>query len=142
MLMMEFSDWITKKYLIWRGDRIGNSASIAEFAKSLGASQQIVSEWMKPNGRIPKSKKYTDALIRAYGDEAYEVLGLPRPELSPVPWSNLPDDFRRRAESAMTEASNAIAASGHDPESPEAKKILDEVMGRWGFTPTSSESEG
>ena len=73
---MEFSDWITGKFVKWRGERVGNSASIAEFAKQFGAPQPLVSGWMKAGGKVPRAKKYINALAAVYGDEAYEVLGL------------------------------------------------------------------
>jgi len=76
---VEFSDWITGKFVKWRGERVGNSASIAEFAKQFGAPQQLVSSWMKPvakGGKVPRAKKYINALAAVYGDEAYEVFGL------------------------------------------------------------------
>ena len=80
---MEFSNWIRQKYLDWRGDKIGQAASVAEFSKNLKASHQLVAEWMKPNGKIPNSPKYINALVYEYGYEVYDVLGLPRPSLSP-----------------------------------------------------------
>jgi len=73
---VEFSDWITEKFVEWRGGRVGQSASVAEFAKLFGASQPLVSGWMKAGGKVPRAKKYINALAAVYGDEAYEVLGL------------------------------------------------------------------
>lgn len=43
---MEFKDWITKKYLDWRGDAIGRDRSIKKFSDFIGVSQPLMSRWM------------------------------------------------------------------------------------------------
>lgn len=79
---MKFSDWIRGKYIKWREDKIGNSSSVVEFARQFGASQQVMSEWMKPGGRVPTSKKYVNAILEKYPDDpdVYKVLGLVEPD--------------------------------------------------------------
>lgn len=104
--MMEFSDWITKKYIAWRGDRMGNEASIAKFADLFGASQQVMSEWMKKGGGKPRSQKYVNALVKVYGNEVYEILGYRHTERD-VPWEDVPEEYRRRLEAFATEVSRA-----------------------------------
>jgi SOS regulatory protein LexA len=76
MDIMEFSEWITQKFVDWRGDRIGKGSSIAEFGRQFGASQQLMSEWMKKDGKKPTSTKYVNALVRVYGDEILEILDI------------------------------------------------------------------
>ena len=73
---MQFSEWITKKYIDWRGEKIGNDGSVTEFAKLFGASHQLLTEWMKKDGRVPRSQKYIAALHKVYGREVLEVLGI------------------------------------------------------------------
>ena len=77
---MEFQDWITAKYIKWRGDAIGHERSISDFAKLIGVSQQVVSGWM--NGSIP-NRQQTIAKVAAKYPDVYEVLGLPPPEGMP-----------------------------------------------------------
>jgi transcriptional regulator with XRE-family HTH domain len=79
-MCVSFHEWIMKKYVAWRGDAVGNERSITEFASYIGVSQQLMSNWMKPGGNVPKSKKSIDALARVYGLEVYDVLGLQRPD--------------------------------------------------------------
>lgn len=79
-MCVNFHHWITKKYIEYRGDAIGNERSIADFATRIGVSPQLISNWMKVGGGVPKSKKAIDALARIYGLEVYDVLGLARPD--------------------------------------------------------------
>lgn len=78
-LVVEFSDWITQKYVEWRGDAIGRERSITEYAKYLGVSQQLMSNWMKKGGKVPRSIEMINKLVAAYGNEVYDVLGLEIP---------------------------------------------------------------
>jgi hypothetical protein len=79
-MCVDFHEWITRKYVEWRGDAIGNERSVTEFAAWIGVSQPLMSSWMKKGGKIPRSKKAIDALSKAFGLEVYDVLGLPRPD--------------------------------------------------------------
>lgn len=83
MNSMEFYEWITKKYIDWRGERFGAGTSIAAFGSLFGASQQLVSEWMKKGGKQPSSKKYINALVSVYGSEALIALGINKPQNEP-----------------------------------------------------------
>jgi transcriptional regulator with XRE-family HTH domain len=76
---MEFKEWIFKKYLDWQAE-IGVRKSMSEFANYLGVSQQTISVWM--NGRGTPSGKNVYKLGAQLGWELYDMLGLPRPELS------------------------------------------------------------
>jgi hypothetical protein len=78
--VMEFSDWLTRKYVEWRGAAIGNERTITEFAEMIGVSQPVMSGWMKRGGRVPRSQETVGKLVRAFGYEVYEILGLPHPE--------------------------------------------------------------
>lgn len=103
---MNFSDWITQKFVEWRGKRIGNSASVKEFAKLFGASQQLMSDWMKPSergGKAPRSAKYINALAAVYGDEVYSVLGLVKPDEEIISLDQLAPEDREALEAAMSE---------------------------------------
>jgi len=92
---------------------------------------------MKQGGRIPKTKKYIDALITAYGDEAYRALGL-----EPLPAQKLPPALRARLQAAMGEISNTLEEMRIDPESDEAARVSDEIMSRHGFISIDTKREG
>ena len=120
---VKFGEWLTRKYTEWRGQRIGNSASVKEFAKLFGASQQLVSDWL--NGvKVPTSPKYINTLVDHYGDEVYEVLGLPDP------LADLPEDIRDLVRSINRE----LLEQGVTSTSPDAKRITDEILAKYGFS--------
>ncbi|MEN6624257.1 MAG: hypothetical protein ABFD50_22260, partial [Smithella sp.] len=73
---MEFSDWITKKYIEWRGDSFGHEKTISDFAKWMGVSQSVMSYWMKKNGKVPDTQKSISKIAKRYPD-IYEILELP-----------------------------------------------------------------
>lgn len=128
---MEFSDWITQKYISWRGNAIGQDRSITEFAAMLKVPQSLMSQWMKDKGKVPTSKKYIASLINFYGMEAYGVLGLPIPEDSV---DNLPEPLR----SISLELRETLAEYKVSGDSPQAGTILDEIMKKHGYRLTST----
>lgn len=137
---MEFSDWFTKKYLEWRGNNIGNSGSITQFARLFGAPQSLISEWMKKGGKIPKSKKYIDAIIARYGDEVYDFFpDLPRD--GNIPISQLPPPLRRRLSLATREVDTALKTQGITAEDPRAEQITIQIFEKHGFKYTATDTE-
>jgi len=137
---MEFSEWITKKYLEWRGDSIGNVRSITRFASMLRVPQQIMNAWMSPGSDGPIKKKYIDALITQYGDEVYDVLtDLTRD--GNIPISHLPPSLRRRLIQATQEVNTALADSGIAAEDPIAEQITIQIFEKHGFKYTATETE-
>lgn len=110
---MDFADWITKKYVAWRGDAVGNSRSITDFADYIGVKQQVMSSWMKKGGARPRSQQSISKLVNAFGPEAYDVLGLPRPgSAEDIDLSHLPADFRRRLQSAAEKTNRILEERG------------------------------
>ena len=73
--MKNFHDWITEKYIEWRGNAIGREKSISDFAKMIGVSQPLISSWMKPDGTIPKSYETIKKLADVFGPEIFSILG-------------------------------------------------------------------
>lgn len=124
---MEFSEWITRKYIEYRGDAVGNDRSISEFAKLFGASQPVMSNWMKKGGKVPKSKKYVDALYNVYGMEVYDILGIEEIVNYSMPY--LPSKYQK----AITEASQKIRESGAAYDSAEAEEIVSTVFEQYGL---------
>jgi hypothetical protein len=75
--VMEFSDWITKKYIDWRGEKVGAASTTTAFAAWLGISKATLSGWMKPGGHNPRDQKTVGKLIERFGEkEVGEILGL------------------------------------------------------------------
>jgi hypothetical protein len=135
MYLVDFSDWITGKYIEWRGNKI-KDISIAEFARLFGASQPVVSDWMKKGGRIPRNKKYINALIEKYGLEAYIALGLTTPDNyeEVLQFQEIfPPSLRKRLLSAQREIESEYRRRRINAETPEAEEIAIEIMGRHGF---------
>jgi acyl carrier protein len=140
MISMDFSDWITRKYIEWRGDAIGNTRTITEFADWIGVTQSVMSSWMKRGGRVPRHQQTISKLAARFGDEVYDVLGLERPEVS-IPLDQLPASVRERLEAAIKEINAIFEERGVEADSPEAVRITVEVMDRFGFTLRETENE-
>jgi hypothetical protein len=122
--VVEFSEWITKKYIEWRGDKFGSGTSVAKFAELFGAPQQVVSDWMKPNGKVPRSQKYINALVETYGDEVYEILGLHPPSRH---------DLAMRFRHAVLETVERLNKERIIPDSPEGLAIIEQVASKYGM---------
>jgi hypothetical protein len=121
---MDFSDWINKKYMEWRG---ASRATISDYSAFLGVPQSLLSQWMKRGGKVPTSKKYVDALIKIYGNEVFTVLDLPRPINQP------PENFRERLRAALEEALQVMTSKGIEPDSPEGERIIAEIADKYGL---------
>lgn len=106
-MSQEFSEWITQKYIAWRGNAIGQDRSISKFADLLGIRQNVLSAWMQKNGKTPRDQKNINALIRHFGFEAYDALGLERPSDSEF-FEGLPSEIAGPLKAAIEE----VRASG------------------------------
>ena len=127
---VDFSDWITKKYVEWRGAAIGNDRSISEFSEWLGVSQPVMSTWMKKGGKVPRSQKSITALVKRFGSEVYDVLGLPRPEAS-FSIDSLPVSLQTDLRLAMAEIEKKLGSM--DPDSPEGDSLVRSILKKHGF---------
>lgn len=138
---MEFSDWITEKYINWRGRSIGNERSITDFAIHIGVSQQTLSSWMKQGGKVPRAQTSIQKLANIFGNEAYDALGLPRPEAS---FGDLPPEMGASLAAASTEILSVMEERAiYDANSPEAENIAIEIMAKhgWAFIGSSEEDD-
>jgi len=133
---MDFSDWITNKYIQWPGDKRGNKNQTA-YARWLKVPQQVVSDWMKKGGTIPHKAKYVNLLAVQY-PEIYDVLDLPAPKNHDA-FSALPPDFRYRLLQAEKEVNHVLRDRGLTGSDPEAEQITIATFERWGFKYTSTE---
>lgn len=74
--MEAFQAWIQEKYRKWsRGQK-----TEIQFAAYLGISASTWKAWMKGTRSSVRSKPIIHRLVRLYGDEVYDVLGLPSPD--------------------------------------------------------------
>jgi hypothetical protein len=122
---MDFSEWITKKYIDWRGNAIGQEKSITKYAEMLGVPQSLMTQWLRKGGKVPTSQKYISLLIKKYGVEAYDILGIPRPTAPDiVAW--LPDEITGDLNLAMIEIKSSGLEIDKATASPEdVEKIRD-----------------
>ena len=137
---MQFSEWITKKYIDWRGEKIGNDGSVTEFAKLFGASHQLLTEWMKKDGRVPRSQKYIAALHKVYGREVLEVLGIQEPETQFVGIDLWPPEVRARLLAAVEETNRTLLARGLTGSSPGVAELIREIFEKYGFNSKSKDN--
>ncbi len=130
LIMLDFWEWITKKYVEYRGDAVGQDRSITEFAGWLGVSQQTMSGWMKKGGKLPRSQKSITALVNKFGPEAYDILGLPRPEAS-FSLESLPTDLQTEFRLALDEIKRKLGSI--DPDSPDGDALVQSILRKHGF---------
>ncbi|MBA4375804.1 MAG: hypothetical protein C0401_06490 [Anaerolinea sp.] len=129
---MDFSDWITKKYIEWRGDAIGQERSITKFAEMLKVPQSLMTQWLKKGGKVPTSQKYISLLVKEYGVEAYDILGIPRPTEEDV-LAELPPPVADAVKAALEEIRSLGLNKGKETASPEeVTKIRDILMKQLG----------
>lgn len=110
-----FQTWIQNKFAEWRGKR---RESLANYAKYIGVSPQVMSNWW--NGSLkerPNPKQY-NLLVKKYGFEVYDVLGLPRPSENDF-LSSLPPEISQAVAAAREEIEASGFISGNDTASPE-----------------------
>ena len=125
-LGMDFRDWLTAKYVEWRGDRVGRGTSMTAFAKYLGVRQSVFNEWMQ--GRALPGKVSLRKLGPKYPD-IYDVLDIPSPEGESPYGHAFPPDMRRALELATSEQVNrTLEDRGLTGSSPEAEQITIEIF--------------
>ena len=120
-----FVNWLQDKYVLWRGS---SRASLTAYAEYLDLSPQLLSNWW--NGRLtrrPDPRSY-NKLVKVYGTEVYEVLGLTLPGISV---SNSEDFF-----AATKELMKTAKSRGLDPESPAFEDLFSEVFAKHGIKVT------
>jgi hypothetical protein len=134
-VLMKWSDWITNKYIEWRGNRIGPLASINEFARELGIPQSVMSRWMKDGGTKPTKGSYISNLAFEFGPELYEVLGLPVPApISDIDLSGLPRPLKKQMKAAIDEINLELNRLHLDPKSDDVFTLTIKTLDKYGFT--------
>lgn len=131
---MKFYEWITKKYIEWRGNAIGQDRSITEFAAMLKVPQSLMTQWMKKGGKVPTSQKYISALVKHFGVEVYDILDIPRPSLSEI-LARLTSEEADAVMRAFSEAKSSGLYKGNANASPDEvekiKDILEKHLGKY-----------
>jgi len=128
---MEFNDWINQKYREFRGDAIGHERTQKEFAEWIGVSSSLLTYWRKKNGKKPKQKNTIDKLIKRFGPEVYDVLGLTQTDT--IPLDQLPRAVRDRLTTAVYEVNLELGSRGLSGDSPESEDIVIEIFEKHGF---------
>lgn len=73
----EFAVWLEGKFLSWMGEA-GRRRTLTDFAKHLGVSQSLLSQWL--NGRYLPELKNINKIAERLGPEVYDLMGLQRPD--------------------------------------------------------------
>ena len=124
--VVDFSEWINRKFLEWRGNsRLG----VTDFAEYIGVSQPLMSNWLNGINKRPPAASNIAKLADKFPD-VYEVVGLPQP---PSRFNYLPRSFRRRLERAQAETERIFRERGLTGEMPEAEQVAIEVFEKYGF---------
>jgi hypothetical protein len=124
----EFSN---RAFIEWRGE---TRKTITDFAEWLGISQPLLSQQMRKGGAVPRVQRVINAWASKYGLQVYEVLGLSVPDDSML---LLPEPMR----SIAREIRATLAEKHIVEESPEAGKVVDEILKKYGYSLTSIKDE-
>jgi hypothetical protein len=135
---MEFmataKDWLNQKFGEWEKTQ-GGKQSYYAFSRYLEVSQSGLGQWMVGSA-TPGGYDLLN-LANKLGPEIYDILGLPRPngevQRLTVSFTNLPAEFRQALSNAVAEADNALRQDHLRPDSAEARKIVVEILAKWGF---------
>src|SRR5512133_3882533 len=132
--MATIKDWLNQKFIEWEKAQ-GHKQSYYAFARYLEVSQSGLGQWMN-GGSTPSGDDLLN-IANKLGAEVYDTLGLPRPNVEvqrlTVSFANLPADIRQRLTSAITESDQTLRAERLRPDSAEARKILIDILAKWGF---------
>lgn len=126
--------WINKAYIDWRGE---SRSSIADFARYLGITPQLMNGWMN-YGSIPSSTNLQKMGRRL--PYVYDFFELPRP-VDPIDelLALVPEDFRAKILDARAEYSAELTRRGIEIDSPEAREIVMKAFSKRGLKVTVSE---
>ena len=137
--MATAKEWLNQKFVEWEKAQ-GGKQSYYAFARYLEVSQSGLSQWMMGSA-APGGDDLLN-LAKKLGPEIYEILGLPRPNVEAqrmtVSFANLPADIRQNLSNAVAEADNAMRQARLRADSAEARKLVVEILAKWGFRYTKS----
>ena len=137
-LNMQWKEWITEKYLVWRRNKPGRAGSAASYAREIGFTPQTLSSWMN-KGQVPRDAEIIDKLVAYFGVEILDVVGLPS---GVNPLDQLPSELRDRYTTAILEIAHELNARSLDPDSPEAAEISRSILSKYGLITNSITTSG
>jgi len=134
-VFVEFWEYLTKKYIEWRGDAIGRDKTQLQWAEEIGVPQPTLARWMQKGGPIPTDEKSIRKLANYFGPEIFVILGIDSGS-----WGTayLPADLRRRLERAVHETSQALVTRSLSADDPEAEQLAIKIFERHGFKYTQT----
>lgn len=135
----QFIEWINIKYDEWsKGDP--RRKKISTYARYIGVASQVMSNWLLGKVKDRPSTDNQQRLIDIYGPEAYAALGIPIPAGS-IAYDALPSELRSRLDAALSELASVILTSGLDPDSPAAVSLSADILAKYGFKLTETETD-
>lgn len=132
-----FITFIRSKFYEWRGETDRNWSQFADY---IGVSQQTMNSWKNGNFKQAPKQENQQALFNHYGPEAYTALGIPVPAGS-IAYDALPASLRSRLDAALSELASVILTSGLDPDSPAAVSLSADILAKYGFKLTDTETD-
>ena len=121
---MKFQEWINAKYKEWQSSQpIGNSGSVANFARWLSVDRSTVNSWIR-DGFTPSSA--TLPKIAKKFPEVYSILGMPSPS-SVAAWNKLPPEVQASWTRKLMAARAKASESGIDIEALSDDELIDFV---------------
>ena len=132
---MQFWEYLTKKYIEWRGDAYGRDKTQTQWAGEIGVPQPTLTRWMQKGGPIPTDDKSIRKLANYFGPEIFNILGV-----SSGSWgaAYLPANLRRRLERAVRETSQALVDRNLSGDDPAAEQLAITIFERHGFKYTQT----
>ncbi len=132
--MATVKDWLNQKFIEWERAQ-GHKQSYYAFSRYLEVSQSGLGQWMAGSG-APSGDDLLN-IANKLGVEIYDILGLPRPNAEvqrlTVSFASMPPDIRQRLASAIAESDQALRVERLRPDSAEARRIVIDILAKWGF---------
>jgi transcriptional regulator with XRE-family HTH domain len=132
--MASLKDWLNQKFIEWEKSQ-GHKQSYYAFARFLEVSQSGLGQWM--TGSAAPGGDDLLNIASKLGADVYDILGLPRPNADvqrlTVSFAGLPPDIRQGLSSAIAESDQTLRVERLRPDSAEARKIVIEILAKWGF---------
>lgn len=75
----QHQDWLEKRYVEWRKDKIGRKGGMAEFAVYLGIDYDVFMSYI--NKGVKPAGKNLDLIGARLGTEIYDLVGAPKPNV-------------------------------------------------------------
>lgn len=133
---VNFREFLNRKYLEWRANKIGAAGSISSWGREMGVSPQVLNGWMN-RGSVPRAESIAK-LTNYLGPEVYGVLGLDDiDDLSlggALLAKGIPPEWVDNLEAALDEAQRQATVKGVEIDSPEGISITRSALLEFGLT--------